>query len=235
MIKVIESLGKTHPKLAKKIYKEFEAAGFGPRWLESIRSDLNPRKEVLGSRGWHMYSWLQSIYMSGEEDISMDEYFAHQLVEIIYNEKNREKLISQLPEDYPWYDDMDVEGRSMKDIEAYNQEIADMYRGGKAKIHSNDRTVNQILEELEDLGFYGIVEGYIAGGFEYGDNDYRDYARDIERARVESTEEELPDRVYRRAHELLRELFGISEGKRTRVKMTISELRQVIRKSILKT
>ena len=146
MIKVIESLGNTHPELAKKIYKEFEVAGFGPRWLESIRSDLNPTKPVLGSRGWYMFSWLQSIYMSGEEDISMDDYFAYQLVEIIYDKKQREKLISQLPEDYPWYADMGLEGRSMEDIEAYNQEIADMYRGGKVKMPMSE--LRQVIRDL---------------------------------------------------------------------------------------
>lgn len=88
-------------------------------------------------------------------------------------------------------------------------------------------TVDQILEELEDLGFYGIVAGYEGGGAGYGD-----LAADLERARAESTEEELPDHIYRRAGMLLSKLFG---SERERHMMRMSELRLIIRKSILKT
>jgi len=91
-------------------------------------------------------------------------------------------------------------------------------------------TINQILEELEELGFYGIVENYVEGGFEYGEANCKDFAADLDRARAESTEEELPDHVYQRAYMLLRKLFG---SERERHMMRMSELRQVIRKSIL--
>ena len=91
---------------------------------------------------------------------------------------------------------------------------------------NSDYTVDQILGELEELGFYGIVENYVAGG----DASYHDFAADIERARSELTEEELPDHIYRRAHMLLSKLFG---SERERHFMKMSELRQIIKKSIL--
>ena len=232
MIREIESLGSTHPELAKKIYGEFENAGFSERWLLAIEKDMAPGKSVLGSRIYHMANWLQSLYYDDQiDDIDMDMEMGLQYVEIIYDaDGKREKLISQLPEDYPYYADMDLEGRSMEDIEAYNQEIAGLYRGGKTTIResASDYTVDQILGELEELGFYGIVENYVAGG----DASYHDFAADIERARSELTEEELPDHIYRRAHTLLSKLFG---SERERHFMKMSELRQVIRKSILKT
>ena len=47
------------------------------------------------------------------------------------------------------------------------------------------------------------------------------YLDDLERARVESTEEELPEHVYLRARELLGELFGVGN------------LRKIIREAIM--
>jgi hypothetical protein len=94
---------------------------------------------------------------------------------------------------------------------------------------------DQIFEELEELGFSGMVANLeeerlnADGGIDIDIMKY--YLDDLERARVESTEEELPEHVYLRARELLGELFGVVSE--TVVRLTVGNLRKIIREAIM--
>ena len=92
----------------------------------------------------------------------------------------------------------------------------------------------EITEELRDLGF-----DFTADSLDEENpsaSEYRYYSADMQKARRESTEEELPQAVYLRAVELVDEWFSLPNQmmERKTMKITKRQLKRIIREERLK-
>jgi hypothetical protein len=85
-----------------------------------------------------------------------------------------------------------------------------------------------IIEELKDLGFYSLADSLESEN--PTNREYRFYAADIEKARRESTEEELSPLAYRRAQYLIDKYFELTES--NQMKITKNQLREIILESL---
>ena len=92
----------------------------------------------------------------------------------------------------------------------------------------------EIAEELRDLGFVSTADSLDED--QPGRSEYRYYAQDMEKARRDSTEEELPNDTYHKAYDLVDEWFSlIPEYERNQVvenktvKITKNQIKRIIR------
>jgi hypothetical protein len=85
----------------------------------------------------------------------------------------------------------------------------------------------QILQQLEDLGFPSLVDSIVEDNPSYGDLDY--YITDVEKARRETTEEEFPQEEYQEVLSLIELYFRAHVLRENKMKITKRQLKRMIR------